>query len=157
MKVFLPEDKKLKIKENCRYLLENQNCSIQFLASFIGLLVSTFNAVDYGALHYRDLERDKIMALKKSRGNYDSLACLADESINEIKWWLENIDASFRNIRRSEPDLILCTDASNDGWGAVFGKESTGGRWLVCEKQLHINILEIKAVYFGLKALSKFI
>ena len=37
--------------------------------------------------------------------------------------------------------------------GAVVGDNSTGGRWLLCDKFTHINALEMKAVEFGLKAL----
>ena len=47
----------------------------------------------------------------------------------------------------------MWADASSEGWGAHCGDISTGGRWLTVEKILHINILEIKAIYFGLKTL----
>ena len=75
------------------------------------------------------------------------------DALNDIDWWLNNVDLCSRSIRRSEPNLILCSDASNEGWGAVVGDESTGGRWFLCEKLSHINALEMKSVEFGLKAL----
>ena len=53
------------------------------------------------------------------------------------------------------PQEILTTDASLEGWGAVYGNESTGGRWSDVEKTDHINVLELKAVLFGLKAYFK--
>lgn len=34
--------------------------SVRALASLIGLLVSSFSAVDFGPLHYRMLEKEKI-------------------------------------------------------------------------------------------------
>jgi len=46
----------------------------------------------------------------------------------------------------------LTTDASNNGWGAVHGNQSTGGLWSSNEKSHHINYLELLAVYLGLKA-----
>ena len=153
MKVYLPNDKKLKIKEACLELLSSVICSIQQLASFIGLIVSSFNGVDYGALHYRCLERQKILALKMNRGNYEGLLTLSEDSLAEVKWWMEHIDSSFRDIRRNKPSVTLCSDASNEGWGAVLNDCSTGGRWLLCEKDFHINVLELKAVLFGLKSL----
>ena len=45
----------------------------------------------------------------------------------------------------------LTTDASNNGWGAVYGNQSTGGLWSSHEKSHHINYLELLAVYLGLK------
>ena len=47
----------------------------------------------------------------------------------------------------------LTTDASKTGWGAVFLNTKTGGNFTSSESDLHINVLELKAVYFGLKAL----
>lgn len=38
------------------------------------------------------------------------------------------------------------------GWGACIGDNVTGGHWADHEKD-HINILELKAVLFGLKTL----
>ena len=40
------------------------------------------------------------------------------------------------------------------GWGAtLLGNDSTGGRWADSDKFQHINFLELKAAFFGLKAL----
>ena len=48
-------------------ILSNWNDS-QLLAKFIG----SFPAVQYVQLHYRDLERDKIMSLKIAKGNFST-------------------------------------------------------------------------------------
>ena len=153
MKVSLPLDKVHKIKEIGSQILKLQTCKIQMLASFIGLLVSSFNGVDYGALHYRGLEQDKCQALRCNRGNYESFLELSPEAKLDIQWWIDNVDSSFRKINRGEPKVFLSCDASSEGWGAVLEEVSTGGRWLNCEKDLHINVLELKAILFGLKSL----
>lgn len=46
--------------------------------------------------------------------------------------------------------MTITTNASASGWGAVFGCEKTNGRWSVEERELHINILEMKVLLFGL-------
>ena len=46
------------------------------------------------------------------------------------------------------------TDASNEGWGAVCGPQSTGGLWASDEKRHHISYLEMLAVFLGLKAVA---
>jgi hypothetical protein len=51
------------------------------------------------------------------------------------------------------PALVIQSDASNDGWGAVRDNISTGGRWTDCEQQEHINVLELQAAFFALKSL----
>ncbi|CAJ0944859.1 unnamed protein product [Ranitomeya imitator] len=49
--------------------------------------------------------------------------------------------------------LVVTTDASLLGWGAVFLHPSAQGRWTVRESRLPINILEIRAIRL---ALSRF-
>ena len=39
-------------------------------AKVIGILVSTFSAVEYGKLLYRELERANFLALKQNKGKY---------------------------------------------------------------------------------------
>ena len=53
-------------------MLEKPTCTIRTVASIIGLFISTFPAVEFGSLHYRQLERQKISPLKNSCGNFDS-------------------------------------------------------------------------------------
>ena len=42
---------------------------------------------------------------------------------------------------------------SKPAWGAIFDKETAGGQFPQDESLLHINVLELKAVLFGLKSL----
>jgi len=73
----------------------------------------------YGSLYYRSLERDKTYALKISYGNFDSQMTLTNESYQELKWWIANIDKSYNVISRGQPVTTLTTDATRSGWGAV--------------------------------------
>ena len=47
--------------------------------------------------------------------------------------------------------MVITTDASLLGWGCDCEGVQSGGLWLPEEKQLHINVLEIKAAFFGLQ------
>ena len=46
---------------------------------------------------------------------------LSQKAREELHWWVQNVTSAFRNIMPTDPDLILTTDASNTGWGAVQG------------------------------------
>ena len=48
-----------------------------------------------------------------------------------------------RNILSHQPELIVETDASRQGWGAVCREVQTGGPWLQSEKENHINYMEL--------------
>ena len=105
----------------------------------------------HGALYYKYLEKDKILALKACKGNFDGHMAISDLAISELYWWKNNIDISFNYIRHSPVDIILHSDASLKGWGAVMGLKSTGGRWSAKEATCHINVLELHAVFLALK------
>ncbi|XP_068734585.1 uncharacterized protein [Montipora capricornis] len=71
----------------------------------------------------------------------------------ELEWWIANVLTAENVMTRDQPSGELMTDASNNGWGAVCGPQSTGGLWASDEKPHHINYLELLAVFLGLKAL----
>ena len=54
-------------------------------------------------------------------------------------------------LHAEEHNLLLFTDASVKGWGAHLGDLTVSGLWSDTEANLHINILELKAVFFGNK------
>ena len=81
---------------------------------------------------------------------------LSDNSKSELLWWITNITGSHRSLIQSNPDLVLTTDASLLGWGAVMNEKEIGGQWSSIETKLNqilirnkINYLEMKAVLLG--------
>ena len=48
--------------------------------------------------------------------------------------------------------VVITTDASNLGWGAIFNGQSIGGRWSKEESNMHINELELLAIFLGLQS-----
>ena len=55
-----------------------------------------------------------------------------------------------------EPSMIVHSDASNQGWGAVLnGQSHTGGVWSLEEATHHINYLELLAAFLAIKAFGK--
>ncbi|CAB4037756.1 Hypothetical predicted protein [Paramuricea clavata] len=152
MTVTLTSKKVTKIAAACEHLLK-QSIIIRELASLIGTLVSTFPGVELGPLHYRTLEHDKDLALKRSNGNFDSEMSLSSPSIDDLKWWVSFLPTAYRTIDHGTPHITMTTDASQVGWGATVDGHNTQGLWDAHETTFHINILELLAIQFGLKAL----
>lgn len=152
MTVNLPLDKRVKIKNLCKDLLSNNINSIRFVSKVIGTLISSLAAVNHGALYYKYLENDKIQALKRSCGNFDTNMTISFNAKLELNWWIENVDNISKPIEIPDYSYLLTTDASHIGWGAVYNDTSTGGQWSNDEISCHINELELKAIYFGLKS-----
>ena len=76
--------------------------------------------------HYinKQLELNKIIALRSSCGNFDALMNLSEGSRAELLWWIENTTHSHKSLIVSNPEVILTTDASNIG---VCGGGGGGG------------------------------
>ena len=51
--------------------------------------------------------------------------------------------------------IAFYTDASLEGWGASMGNACTGGAWLLDEKLMHINVLELKTILLDLKSFKR--
>ena len=82
-----------------------------------GLLVSSLPGVQFGELHYRQLESNKTAALQRNKGNYDAVMHFTQDSKSKLTWWIQNIDTPYKNITVGSPDVTLTTDASTKGWG----------------------------------------
>ena len=154
MTVGLKDKKVHAIVKRCReFLRGKKEHLIREVASLIGTLISAFPGVQFGPLHYRSLEHDKMAALKRNGGDYEAKLVLSPESLEELSWWITNVDSRVRTITREEPHSILQTDASLTGWGAKRGAMKTQKVWSRSEKDQHINCLELLSVRWGLLSL----
>lgn len=152
-KVYLTDEKIKKILDLCHRILLGEGLTIRIVASLIGLLVHAFYAVLPAPLHYRSIERDKIWCLNRSSDDYDANIVLSVKSKDEISWWVKNVQKyNGKPIINKPPTVWIETDASKSGWGAKFDNNCIGGRWTISESFSHINILELKAVFFALRS-----
>ena len=87
----------------CKALQRQPTYTLREVAKVIGLLVSSFFAVMYGPLYYRQLERDKSIATKDSKGNYNTPMSLSPETKMESKWWIDNIEEASNIIEHAPP------------------------------------------------------
>jgi len=158
MTVSLPSSRKLDIKTVCMDLLQigSRKPTIKKVAMVIGKLVAALPAAQYGPLHYRALEQDKIKALKENHGHYDRRMNISITGKQDLQWWIEHVDVAYSSISKPKPDIHLTSDASGRGWGSSNGTTHIGGRWNLTEAiraaRNDINYLEMLAAFFGLKS-----
>ena len=151
MTIRLTPEKAVGLKTACHALLTNPSPTVRELSMVVGKLVSSFPGVMFGLLHYRLLERDKILALQTTCWDFDKHMSLSPEAKSELSWWINNIVGAHNVLTREAPTITLTTDASKVGWGVVLGTQTTGGLWSSTESQNHINYLELLAVFLGLQ------
>ena len=152
MTITLTQKKKTKIMDKANKVLRGK-VTIRMVASLVGNLTSSFEAVPNGRLYYRHIELCKTKALKKSGYDFDASCHISEEARKELNWWIQNIDNAFAYIKSiPKIDYTIHTDASNLGWGACDDTQMCNGRWSDEEKELHINCLELIAIKFALKS-----
>ena len=143
-------DKIIKFIDRC---LNAERLTIRDLASVKGKIEATRPANLYALLMCKNLEIAKIAALKASNFNYDRKMALSAECRKDLLWAKEALPSTSAPIRPPPPDYTISTDSSKRGWGIndYQTMQRGGGRWSFEEALHHINELELKAAYFGLR------
>ena len=68
------------------------------------------------------------------------------------------VENSIKSLHKGIPlgspliEAFLFTDSSAVGWGAHMDKRTASGRWSEAMEELHINVLELNAIWLGLQA-----
>ena len=99
MTISLTQKKKVFIKQLCQEVLQEEFLILRKNARLLGKFTSSFPAVRFGPLHYRSLERDKILALILAKGNFDKKMKVSQAGKMDILWWINNIEDSFSPIQ----------------------------------------------------------
>jgi hypothetical protein len=156
MRLTLPQDKIDDIQKRCQKLVESETTSVRKLAKVIGKLTASAQAVLSAPLHYRKLQMTKTKALMRGYQSYESVVILTDDCKRELSWWINQLqECNGKAIMSPQPDLVITTDASKIGWGGEVNGMKTQGQWSLEESKLHINILEMRAAEFVVKAFTK--
>ena len=151
-RVLPTQDRWSALKGKIQFLKNRTSCSVRQFMSLIGLLTATEKLVWLGHLHMRPIQ----WHLKRHGHVPESLEKVIPfpQSLHpHVDWWLLE-----RNVLRGQPlhplqhALQIFTDASNVGWGAHLGGSTARGVWSDPESCLHINFLELKAVFLALKS-----
>ena len=141
MTVQITQEKYNNIRHWANTLLKKNNLKIRDVAKVVGILVSCAPGVQYAPLFYKQLDIEKGLALKQ---------------ILTVQKWTNEVLSDKKPISHCNADLIIQTDASSLGWSAKReGMEATGGRWAGEDMFQHINYLELKAAFLGIRALCE--
>ena len=139
------------LQEKILELLSLPTCSVREFMSLIGLLTVTEKQVHLGRLHMRPIQWHL-------KGNWripeslEKVIPLPRSLHPHLQWWLrEDNVLTGQPLHPMQHALKIFTDASEEGWGAHLNEFIARGTWSLPESKLHINYLELKAVFLALK------
>ena len=119
----------------------------------LGHLASLEQLVPHGLLRMRSLQWHLKAHWSPESDPPSLLVPLPQEARRDLSWWMVR-DHLLTGVRFGTPalDLHLYSDAPCSGWGAHLLDQHMSGVWSDQEKLLHINLLEIKALFLVLQS-----
>ncbi len=134
-------------------VLDATSLSARSLLSLLGTLSSTADLLALGRLHLRPLQVYLLYLWRPHVMPLEQMIPLSGLFKRHLRWWaqehryLEGVPMVV-----PPPALFLTTDASQSGWGASLDPMGRlyQGTWSPEEVDLHINLLEMRAIYLAL-------
>ena len=150
-KVRPTEERWQALTDKIRSMMSDLVCPVRKFMSLIGLLKATEKQVHLGRLHMRPIQ----WHLKNNWRVPESLEKVipVPKPLHpHLRWWLEESNVLLgQPLHPLKHALQIFTDASNEGWGAHLDDHTARGTWSLPESKLHMNHLELKAVFLALK------
>ncbi|VDI40432.1 Hypothetical predicted protein [Mytilus galloprovincialis] len=131
---------------------QNQATARDFL-QLLGIMASCIELIPNARLFMRPIQLHLLYHWKPVCQNLGIKIPFSKHLKGHLRWWLkiENLVIG-RSITPWETSITVTTDASNSGYGGHINNSLiVQGTWSVEEKLLHINSLEMEAVFLTVK------
>ena len=151
----IPPKKAESLQEMLVTTLGLSKITIRKFAGVLGRLAATDPGNDRAKVLIKPLQRAKQTALTASYRDYEAVMPLSKPTKACLSEWLVHLPFAKSVYADLRPQITVYTDSSKVGWGAywVQGGLEYGEVWPLDIQELHINILELKAVFTALKFL----
>ena len=124
----------------------------------LGHLSSLEKLVPRGRLRLRSMQWQLKTSWSPEDDPPDLPVELTQEIREDLSWWtVESRLLQGVPFGTHPPGLLLFTDASCAGWGAHLLDQRASGKWSEEEQMLHINLLEMKAVWLRLQSFQRIV
>ena len=134
-------------------VLQKTSVSARDFLSLLGQLNAAADFVMLGRLHLRPLQMSLHNQWKPQKFRLCHQIGMTTKILQHLKWWLqEDLYRQGVSMKIDPPSHTIFTDASLSGWGAHVEPEGLlfHGVWTEDQSRLHINVLEMKAIFLSL-------
>ena len=149
--ISIPKEKIEGVKKKCLCAL-SYKIKVRLLSSILGSIEYFRWGFPHAALHYRLLQRFVNSCLAKNL-SYEDYVFPSSSACIDLLWWSKVGDSlPSRSLSPFEANIEIFCDASETGWGCWSSENKEAfGFWSSSERELHINSLEFKAVFFAFR------
>jgi hypothetical protein len=135
-------------------LLKKDTTTIRHIVQVQGGLLATHPGNPWAPLFTKQMEIEKLHALNCNQFNFEALMNVSFTVKQDLNWWFHNLGHTHADINVKYPDFISFTDASTLGYGFFIPESGiqAGSCWSSTEALFHINVLEMLAIDYALKA-----
>jgi hypothetical protein len=154
MKISLPQPKINKLLRRIHQAEKPILRSCRWIASLLGKMTAVIPAIGEALLHIRHLQRDLAKSLHLRKNNWDKPCNLSHWSQQEMQWWkqflIQKNGLPIQQLPLATPEISIFVDASDSGWGIYSTLINTSGFWSHAEKEVSINVRELKTIYYAI-------
>ena len=151
--VRVPQTRQMKILDSVRMFSQKTSVSARDFLSLLGQLNAAADFVMLGRFHLRPLQMSLHNQWKPQKFPLCHQIGMTMKILQHLKWWLqEDLYRQGIPLKIDPPSHTIFTDASLSGWGAHVESEGLlfHGVWTEDQSRLHINVLEMKAIFLSL-------
>lgn len=143
-------DRVCNLRHSSLMVREMSPVSVHSVLQLLGHIASLIDLVPLTRCHMRGIQFCLHRQWRPSTDPTTTMIHLDHPALADVDWWLASPNVlSGCLIWPPSADIVLTTDASLSGWGAVWGDRFLQGLWNAQDLVLHINVLEMKAVLFA--------
>ena len=145
----------MNLENSLRALRVFQVASAKQYLTILGIMASCIELIPFARLHMRPIQIHMLHFWKQTSKDLDYQIPVTRHLNEHLTWWLCRVNTlKGRSLQQWCATKVLTTDASKTGYGAHLENQVFQGQWSRLEKKLHINLLELDAIY---KALIHFL
>ena len=148
--IFPSEERYLNMVKQIDIISLSEECEAQKFLRLLGLMSSCMDLIPKARLQMRPTQYHLRSRWNAALDTLKKKVTVTAELVRHLSWWKKR-ENFFKGVPLIQADnIVLWTDASEEGWGAHLDSLQTKGVWDLTQKKNHINWLELKAVHLAL-------
>ena len=146
------QERQAKLKDSVSALLSVDRCPAVEILSALGMMASCIDLVPLAQLHMRPIQLHLMHFWKASSRDLQRSVPVTAHLKPHLHWWLNDLNLNAgRTLQPPTPQVTMTTDSSTYMWGGHLEELEAQGVWSAEQQRLHINVLELLAVWNCLK------